>query len=237
MRWALADCRRSAVTLVLAGIPGCLPVRGSGTARSNRAGYRSGRGRLSALRPEIRRLPGSSRCIEVTLRETAGSLENLQMLSALTPTLILLLSREASQVVPIPTLSWRSAHSIIEPLWLFVRRGLRVSRGERSRRREGCPSARRGQRHACCRQHLARRARHRCTMRPISPVSNRMSWRSRSPMAKLDAAFVIADPDADVIADLLRTSAAGFAQPGARRLRMHDAHPYLTSISSAGRRA
>ena len=165
--------------------------------------------------------------IEVTLRETAGSLENLQLLSTDSDVDIAFVqgglagSADSNAVMAVGSL-------YIEPLWLFVRRdfefremndlaGAKVSIGK-----EG--SGTRVVANTLLAAHGI--ADDAADFTGVEPDELAQSFVD----GELDAAFVIADPGADIIVDLLRSSAAGLhslerADAYARR------YSYLTSIS------
>lgn len=165
--------------------------------------------------------------IEVMLRETAGSVENLQLLSTDSDVDIAFVqggladSADTDAVMAIGSL-------YLEPLWLFVRRdfdyqevsdlaGARISIGV-----EG--SGTRIVANILLTAHGI--AHDAADFTSVEPDKLAQSFINND----IDAAFVIADPGADVIADLLRTSAVDLRslERAAAYARLHA---YLTSIS------
>lgn len=165
--------------------------------------------------------------IEVTLRKTAGSLENLQLLSADSGVDIAFVqgglagSADSNAVMAVGSL-------YLEPLWLFVRgdfefremndlAGARVSIGV-----DG--SGTRVVANTLLAAHGI--ADDAADFTGVEPAELAQSFIDD----ELDAAFVIADPGADIIVDLLRTSAVSL-----HSLDSADAYvrrySYLTSIS------
>jgi TRAP transporter TAXI family solute receptor len=165
--------------------------------------------------------------IQVTLRESAGSVENLQLLSADSGVDVAFVqggladSVDSSAVMSIGSL-------YLEPLWLFVRRDLEL----------GDMSDLAGARISVGVEGSGTRivantllAAHGITRDAADFIGVEPDELAQAFVDdQLDAAFVIADPGADLIADLLQTSAVEL-----RSLERADAYArrysYLTSIS------
>ncbi len=165
--------------------------------------------------------------IEVTLRETAGSVENLESLSADSGVDIAFVQGGlAGRADPETVMAVGSLY--LEPLWLFVRsdfefRGMRDLAGARvSIGVEG--SGTRIVANTLLAAHGV--ADDAADFTAVEPEELAQAFVGD----ELDAAFVIADPGADIIVELLRTSAVDL-----HSLERADAYvrrySYLTSIS------
>lgn len=165
--------------------------------------------------------------IEVTLRETAGSVENLELLAADSGVDIafaqggLAGSVQSDSVMAIGSL-------YLEPLWLFVRRDFEVREMSDFAGAKLSVGAEGSGTRVVARNLLAA---HGISEDTAAFVNVELSELVQTFMdGKLDAAFVIANPDAAIVSDLLQDSAVRVHSPPRADAYVRR-YSYLTRVS------
>jgi TRAP transporter TAXI family solute receptor len=169
----------------------------------------------------------AERGIEVTLRETAGSVENLELLATNSDVDIAFVQGGLADAVQ-PDAAMAIGSLYLEPLWLFVRRDLQVQdMSDLAGARLSVGAEGSGTRFVAGRLLAAHGIKEDAAEFVALQLGEVVEAFAEG---DLDAAFVIADPHAEIIGELLRSSVVRIHSP-ARADAYARRYPYLTRVS------
>ena len=169
----------------------------------------------------------AARGIEVTLQETAGSVENLELLAANSDVDIAFVQGGLADAVQ-PDAAMAIGSLYLEPLWLFVRRDLEVrDMSDLAGARLSVGAEGSGTRFVAGNLLAAHGITEDSTVFVRLELSEIVQAFAEG---DLDAAFIIADPHAGIIGELLQSSVVRVHSP-ARADAYARRYPYLTRVS------